>query len=69
MEDGTYSYTFFRDLPAALVAVRHDDLVPIKRLAAEGNVSLDGAGGVPRPISRVTSRLRPPPPPLGHGLN
>jgi pimeloyl-ACP methyl ester carboxylesterase len=46
VEDGTYSYTFFRDLPAALVAVRHDDLVPIERLAAE-DVSLDAAGGAP----------------------
>ena len=50
VEDGTYSYTFFRDLPAALVAVRHDDLVPIERLAAE-DVSFDAAGGAPSAYS------------------
>ena len=48
--DATYSYTFFRDLPAALVAVRHHDLVPIERLAAE-DVSLDAAGGAPSAYS------------------
>ena len=50
VEDATYSYTFFRDLPAALVAVRHHDLVPIERLAAE-DVSLDAAGGAPSAYS------------------
>jgi pimeloyl-ACP methyl ester carboxylesterase len=42
--DATYSYTFFRDLPAALMAARHRDLVPLKRLAAE-DVSFNAGGG------------------------
>jgi pimeloyl-ACP methyl ester carboxylesterase len=44
--DATYSYTFFRDLPAALVAARHGDLTPVKRLAAE-DVSFNAGGGAP----------------------
>jgi pimeloyl-ACP methyl ester carboxylesterase len=44
--DATYSYTFFRDLPAALVAARHRDLAPLKRLAAE-DVSFNAGGGPP----------------------
>ena len=44
VDDATYSYTFFRDLPAALVAARRGDLVPIERLAAE-DVSSNVAGG------------------------
>ena len=35
VEDATYSYTFFRDLPAALVSVDHGDPAPMLRLAAE----------------------------------
>jgi pimeloyl-ACP methyl ester carboxylesterase len=50
VNDATYSYTFFRDLPAALVAARHGDLVPIERLAAE-DVSFDAAGGAPSSYS------------------
>jgi pimeloyl-ACP methyl ester carboxylesterase len=50
VDDATYSYTFFRDLPAALAAARRGDLVPIKRLAAD-DVSLDGAGGAPSAYS------------------
>ena len=50
MDDATYSYTFFRDLPAALVAARHGDLVPIERLAAE-DVSFNAAGGAPSSYS------------------
>ncbi len=46
VNDATYSYTFFRDLPSALLAARHGDLVPIERLAAE-DVSFDAAGGAP----------------------
>ena len=46
VDDATYSYTFFRDLPAALAAAGHGDLVPIERLAAE-DVSFDAAGGAP----------------------
>lgn len=46
VDDATYSYTFFRDLPAALVAARHGDLVPIERLAAE-DVNSNAAGGAP----------------------
>ncbi len=46
VDDATYSYTFFRDLPAALKAARHGELVPIERLAAE-DVSLDTGGGAP----------------------
>jgi pimeloyl-ACP methyl ester carboxylesterase len=48
--DATYSYTFFRDLPAALVAARHGDLTPVKRLAAE-DVSFNAAGGAPSAYS------------------
>lgn len=44
VEDATFSYTFFRDLPGALVAYRHGDRAPIMRLAAE-DVSFDAAGG------------------------
>ncbi len=44
--DATYSYTFFRDLPAALVAARHRDLAPLKRLAAE-DVNFNAGGGAP----------------------
>jgi pimeloyl-ACP methyl ester carboxylesterase len=46
VDDATYSYTFFRDLPAALVAARHGDVVPIERLAAE-DVNFNAAGGAP----------------------
>lgn len=46
VDDATYSYTFFRDLPAALIAARHGDLVPIERLAAE-DVNFNAAGGAP----------------------
>jgi pimeloyl-ACP methyl ester carboxylesterase len=46
VDDATYSYTFFRDLPAALIAARHRDLVPIERLAAE-DVNFNAAGGAP----------------------
>ncbi len=44
VEDATFSYTFFRDLPGALHAYRHGDRAPIMRLAAE-DVSFDAAGG------------------------
>jgi pimeloyl-ACP methyl ester carboxylesterase len=44
--DATYSYTFFRDLPAALVAARRGDLTPIKRLAAE-DANFNTGGGAP----------------------
>lgn len=46
VDDATYSYTFFRDLPAAMVAARHGDLVPIERLAAD-DVSYNAGGGGP----------------------
>ncbi|MBV8735408.1 MAG: alpha/beta fold hydrolase [Solirubrobacterales bacterium] len=48
--DATYSYTFYRDLPAALVAARHRDLVPIKRLAAE-DAAFNAGGGAPSSYS------------------
>jgi pimeloyl-ACP methyl ester carboxylesterase len=44
--DATYSYTFFRDVPAALVAARHGDLTPLMRLAAE-DVNFNAGGGAP----------------------
>jgi pimeloyl-ACP methyl ester carboxylesterase len=44
--DATYSYTFFRDLPAALVAAGHGDLAPLMRLAAE-DVNFNAGGGAP----------------------
>jgi hypothetical protein len=44
VEDATFSYTFFRDLPGALHAYRHGDRAPMMRLAAE-DVSFDAAGG------------------------
>ena len=44
VEDATFSYTFFRDLPGALRAYRHGDRAPMLRLAAE-DVSFDAAGG------------------------
>ncbi|MHB8506416.1 MAG: alpha/beta fold hydrolase [Acidimicrobiales bacterium] len=44
--DATYDYVFFRDLPAAIVAARHGDLVPIERLAAD-DVGFNSAGGAP----------------------
>ena len=44
--DATYSYTFFRDLPAALVAAGHGDLTPLMRLAAE-DVNFNAGGGAP----------------------
>jgi TAP-like protein len=44
--DATYSYTFFRDLPAALMAAGHGALTPLKRLAAE-DVSFNAGGGAP----------------------
>jgi pimeloyl-ACP methyl ester carboxylesterase len=44
--DATYSYTFFRDLPAALVAARHGDLAPLMRLGAE-DVTFNAGGGAP----------------------
>ncbi|MHB1930878.1 MAG: alpha/beta fold hydrolase, partial [Acidimicrobiales bacterium] len=44
--DATYSYTFFRDLPAALAAATEGDLVPIERLAAD-DASFNAAGGSP----------------------
>ena len=44
VEDATFSYTFFRDLPGALVAYRQGDRAPIMRVAAE-DVSFDAAGG------------------------
>jgi pimeloyl-ACP methyl ester carboxylesterase len=46
VDDATYSYTFFRDLPAALVAARQHDLVPLLRLAAE-DVNFNAGGGAP----------------------
>lgn len=46
VNDATYTYTVFRDLPAALVAARRGDLVPIKRLAAE-DAGLNAPGGAP----------------------
>jgi pimeloyl-ACP methyl ester carboxylesterase len=42
--DATYAYTFFRDLPAALVAYRAGDRAPLLRLAAE-DASLNVNGG------------------------
>lgn len=42
--DATYAYTFFRDLPAALVAYRAGDQAPLLRLAAE-DVSENVNGG------------------------
>ncbi|HXY45052.1 MAG TPA: alpha/beta fold hydrolase, partial [Acidimicrobiales bacterium] len=48
--DATYSYTFFRDLPAAIVAADAGDLAPIERLAAE-DVSFNAAGGSPSEYS------------------
>jgi pimeloyl-ACP methyl ester carboxylesterase len=44
--DATYSYTFFRDLPAALMAARRRHLAPLKRLAAE-DVNFNAGGGAP----------------------
>ena len=44
VEDATFSYTFFRDLPGALAALRDGDRAPMLRLAAE-DVSFDAAGG------------------------
>ncbi len=44
VEDATFSYTFFRDLPGALAALRHGYRAPMLRLAAE-DVSFDAAGG------------------------
>jgi hypothetical protein len=44
VEDATFSYTFFRDLPGSLAALRHGDRAPMLRLAAE-DVSFDAAGG------------------------
>jgi pimeloyl-ACP methyl ester carboxylesterase len=44
VDDATYNYIFFRDLPAALVAARHGDVVPIERLAAEDGDSNAGGG-------------------------
>ena len=48
--DATYSYSFFRDLPAALHAFRHGDEVPLRRLAAE-EASFDASGGSPADYS------------------
>jgi pimeloyl-ACP methyl ester carboxylesterase len=44
VEDATFSYTFFRDLPGALAAYRHGYRAPLVRLAAE-DTSFDAAGG------------------------
>ncbi|HEY1330177.1 MAG TPA: alpha/beta fold hydrolase [Actinomycetota bacterium] len=44
--DATYAYTFFRDLPAALSALRHGDRVPMLRLGAE-DTTFNAAGGSP----------------------
>lgn len=46
VDDATYTYTVFRDLPAALVAARRGDVVPIERLAAE-DAALNAPGGAP----------------------
>lgn len=46
VDDATYTYTVFRDLPAALVAARRGDLVPIEQLAAE-DAGLNAPGGAP----------------------
>ncbi|HEY3765190.1 MAG TPA: alpha/beta fold hydrolase [Gaiellales bacterium] len=44
VEDATFSYTFFRDLPGALAALHHGYRAPMLRLAAE-DASFDAAGG------------------------
>jgi len=46
VNDATYTYTVFRDLPAALVAARRGDLVPIERLAVE-DAGSNAPGGSP----------------------
>ena len=48
--DATYTYTVFRDLPGALVALRHGDRAPMLRLAAE-DVAFDLPGGSPSSYS------------------
>jgi pimeloyl-ACP methyl ester carboxylesterase len=48
--DATYSYTFFRDLPAALIAAGHRELAPLMRLAAE-DVNFNAGGGAPSAYS------------------
>ena len=44
--DATYTYTVFRDLPGALVALRRGDRAPMLRLAAE-DVAFNLPGGSP----------------------
>ena len=46
VEDATYAYTFFRDLPAALASVDHGDAAPMLRLAAE-DASFNASGRQP----------------------
>ncbi|MGH3140606.1 MAG: alpha/beta fold hydrolase [Gaiellales bacterium] len=48
--DATYTYTVFRDLPGALVALRHGDRAPMLRLAAE-DVAFNLPGGSPSSYS------------------
>jgi pimeloyl-ACP methyl ester carboxylesterase len=46
VNDGTYSYTVMRDLPAAMRALARGDRTPMLRLAAD-HVSMDAYGGSP----------------------
>ena len=46
VNDGTYSYTVMRDLPAAMRALARGDRAPMLRLAAD-HVSMDAYGGSP----------------------
>jgi pimeloyl-ACP methyl ester carboxylesterase len=48
--DATYTYTVFRDLPGALVALRQGDRTPMLRLAAE-DVAFNLPGGSPSSYS------------------
>ena len=48
--DATYTYTVFRDLPGALVALRRGDRAPMLRLAAE-DVAFNLPGGSPSSYS------------------
>ena len=49
VDDATYSYTVFRDLPAALVAIGSGDTAPMARLALEDVAA--NAGGNPKDYS------------------